>query len=1092
MNGGERRQLTLLNCAISMTGARGAPLDPEELGELLPLGHEVAAQIVKRHEGRVARIVGGELVAAFGYPVAHEDDPLRAVRAGLEIAAALGQLAPRLERGRDVEITTRVGIHTGLVVVGQRRLVGPVGDNLELDLSTIGDTTSVGAHLAQVAPPNSVSLSNRTHRLVQDFVECRSVGSFLTHGKAETMAVYLAMREKPVRSRFQAATARGLTPFVGRTRELQVLRDTFELVQANNGQVVFLSGEAGAGKSRLVLELQQEIADSGATWLEGYCTPSGQNSPYLPFVDLLKQVFGVEEADSSGRIVEKLDLATAGWRDNARPAVAYLKYLLSVDPGDPSIRTMDARERRAGILDGLRALLLELSRDRPLVLVVEDLHWIDDASEAALSALVDVVVAAPVLLLLTYRLGYTPKLPDRSYVTRLTLRDLPPAESAALAEAALQVSALPATLRALIVGKAEGNPLYLEEAVRSLLESGVIRRVAGAATLTRPIETIQVPDTLQGVILGRIDRLAPPARHALQLASVIGREFTLRLLQRISDRSAELEPAMAELKALELIYEKGYFRELAYLFKHARTHEVAYGTLLLERRRVLHRLVGAAIEELYADRLAEYDDMLAHHYWEGAVWDKALAYLVKAAQKAAAAFANQDALVYYDRALATCDQLRSPPVEGLRAIYEGRAAVCMTINDWAGVITNYRCLADLARTVEDRDLEALALVGGAIGHVFNHEFDLALDRSQQVLALVGEHGDSRALVGALLVRGQVEALRGELGPSREHLEEVVRLTRDDGGDFYAMFSRHLVGINHSWRGQYARGRRFSAAAVAIGRQLHSTMLLVSALFVEGLAAGGAGNYDESIALLREAIALGERAGERVHLSRAWNGLGWVYAEICNWEEAIRCNQRGLDLAVEVGEPEIVVNARTNLADCLIAAGQPDQAIQDLEELYASLPRFHEWVKWRYTQRLTHSLGEVLLANGEAERALQLADECLALAEPTESRKNVVKARRLRGEVFLAQGKLTSAETEILIAESIAREIGNPPQFWKTLVTLGDLRRAQGRTDDARAAYSEALVVIDGVAAGLSYDVLRCSLLESNHVQTIRQKLSDVR
>jgi tetratricopeptide (TPR) repeat protein len=411
----------------------------------------------------------------------------------------------------------------------------------------------------------------------------------------------------------------------------------------------------------------------------------------------------------------------------------------------------------------------------------------------------------------------------------------------------------------------------------------------------------------------------------------------------------------------------------------------------------------------------------------------------------------------------------------------------MTINDWKGVIANYRRLADLARTVGDGHVEALALVGGAIGHVFNHEFDLALVEAQKALTLADEVGDSAARVGALFVQGEVEALRGELRPSREHLEEVVRLTRENGGGFYGMFSRHMVGMNDSWRGKYEQAQQFSAEAIAIGKQQRVTMLLVSALFAQGLAFAGAGRYDDAIALLRQAIALGERAGERVHLARAWNTLGWVYAELCHWEQAIACNRRALDLAVAVGEPEIVVNARTNLADCAFATGRRDQAKRDLEEMYASLPRFHEWAKWRYTQHLTHSLGEVLLDEGETERALALADECLALAEPTESRKNVVKARRLRGQVFLAQRRLDAAERELLLALEVAYEIGNPPQLWKTLVALGALRQAQGRADEAHLAYRDALAVIDGVAAGLADEQLGRSFLESPQVQSIRQR-----
>ena len=333
-----------------------------------------------------------------------------------------------------------------------------------------------------------------------------------------------------------------------------------------------------------------------------------------------------------------------GWKEETRATAPYLKYLLSVDPGDERVQGMDPMERRAGILDGLRALVLEESRRRPLVIVVEDLHWVDEKSNEALAALVDVVASAPVLLILTFRPGYSHSLGERTYYSRLALNHLPPEESAAMAERVLAGVPLPKQVHQLITSKGEGNPFYIEEVTKSLVESGVLRQTNGSYTLDRPIEEIRVPDTIQEVILSRIDRLEREAKEAIQLASVIGREFTVRLLDRISDIETKLDDLLSNLKTLELIYEKGYFPELSYMFKHALTHDVAYSTLLIERRRALHRLIGAAIEELYADRLAEQYEALAHHFSEGQDWEKALEYLEKAGDKAVAAFANQDAL----------------------------------------------------------------------------------------------------------------------------------------------------------------------------------------------------------------------------------------------------------------------------------------------------------------------------------------------------------------------------------------------------------------------------------------------------------------
>ncbi len=543
---------------------------------------------------------------------------------------------------------------------------------------------------------------------------------------------------------------------------------------------------------------------------------------------------------------------------------------------------------------------------------------------------------------------------------------------------------------------------------------------------------------------------------------------------------------VAELRALELIYEKSAHPELAFMFKHALTHDVAYSTLLLERRKALHRIVAAAIEELYADRLQEHHEALAHHYYEGQEWEKALDYLVKAAQKATAAYANQDALDYYDRALQACDRLGDVPMETVMGIYGGKAEVSLTINDWTAVVANYSRLRELASAAGNHGVEGLALGGVAWGHVWTHEFDLAEAAAQEALALADKLNDDAIRAGGVFVLGWLDGTRGNLRACEETMSQAIRLSQETGQPAYELLGRGFQIMTHSWRALYEQAHRIAAEAVAASELHHVTIPLLFNKWNQGLAFAGHGRYDDAIAALLDALALCERMGDKAFQSRAWNTLGWAHGELCNWEKGIEYNRRGLELAHVVGDPEITINAQINLADYAFATGEREQARRELEELYASLPELHEWMKWRYSQHIMHSLGEVLLATGEAERALSLADECLALAEPTETRKNIVKGRRLRGQVFLAQGKLVEVEKELAAALKIAEDIGNPPQLWKTHAALGDLRQAQGKPDDARQAYRDALSVIDGVAAGLEDESLRETFLGSDHVQGIRR------
>jgi tetratricopeptide (TPR) repeat protein len=880
------------------------------------------------------------------------------------------------------------------------------------------------------------------------------------------------------------AAERGLTPYVGRRHEFDLLHRNLERVKDGRGQVILISGEAGIGKSRLLLEFRRSVQDA-VTWLEGQCLSYGKNIPYRPIIDIVKSAFGIEEGDSEAHIIQLIAERTAGWGQATLKTVPYLKALLSLDPGDPAILVMDPRERRAGILDGLRALLLQKSQRRPLVMIVEDLHWIDEQSEAVLKMIVEAITVAKVLLILTYRPGYVHSLGERSYFDRLALADLPPDQRLLLARNVLRQAALPKELATLITGKGEGNPFYIEEVTKSLVEAGVLRKRDGNYFLAQPAERVRVPDTIEEVILSRIDRLDVDAKSALQLASVIGREFTARLLDRISDMEVALDEVLGELKALELIYQEAYFPELAYMFKHALTQDVAYRTLLRERRKTLHQLIGKAIEELYADRLSEQYEMLAHHYYEGELWEEALIYLVKAGDKVAAAYANHDALDYYARALEVCELLEASELKTIADVAQKRGMVNLNIGDYKAAINDFSQMQAVAYRLEDQRLGGMALAFRALAEFEEHDPTASENSLRAALALVGEkHEDIRYFVSMRLTF-TLKAYNRHAKANAVYAA-AKKLTPASDDPAIHIWSRLVQPAILNWEG------RFDDALVIhrlYNEEAGTSSGNISLSWFKSLALGGKGEYQQALDLIKRSLASSERIGENLIRIRLLNTLGWIYGELQAHQKAMVWNRKGIKAAQAVGfpDPEVESNARLNLADNLSALGRLEEAEEQfliIEQIIRNPRPQDHFMLWRYSQRHFHSYGELWLARGEADKALAYADECLALAEESDSHKNVVKGLRLRGQAFLTKGQLEEAERELSLALEVAQQIGNPTQLWKTRAALGDLYKAWGRSSEAANAYQEAKTIIHEIAENLSDQVLQETFLASAFIQAI--------
>src|SRR5688572_10953998 len=642
---GERKQVTVLFVDVAGFTSMSERLDPEEVHRLMRGAFDRMLAEVHRYEGTVNQFLGDGIMALFGAPIAHEDHGRRAVHAALGIARVLDEYRRELVP-RGVTFRTRQGLNTGLVVVGS------IGGDLRMDYTAIGDTTNVAARLQQSAEPGRVTVSDATHRLVRAYFETRTIGEIHLKGRDEPIVAWEVLGAREARTRLELETAGGLTPFVGRARELGLLLDALASARDGRGHVAFLVGEPGMGKSRLLLELRQRVGND-VSWQEGHCLSFGRAMVFYPLVDLVRRWFGVEESDGEVGIVTKIERGLRDIGDDLKAAAPYLRALLSVDPGDVDVGAMNPAQRRRETLEALRRMLVRAAEQRPLVLVIEDLHWVDAATEEFLVSLVESVPAVGMLAVFTYRPGYANPFGERSYFTRITPATLSAEDSARMAAAVLAVDALPDELSNMVRHKAEGNPFYVEELMKSLGESGAIQRIEGRLVLTRAVTELAIPDTIHDVIAARIDRLADAPKRALQVAAVVGREFTRRLVERLADvhERSDAYEYLRELAVLELIHERRRYPELAYMFKHALTQDVAYASLLKQRRTELHGLAGRAIEELYADRLADHYEVLAHHFSKGEDWPRALDYLVRAAEKATRAFALRQAVETYDEAL---------------------------------------------------------------------------------------------------------------------------------------------------------------------------------------------------------------------------------------------------------------------------------------------------------------------------------------------------------------------------------------------------------------------------------------------------------
>ena len=625
---GERKQVTVLFADIKDSTELIKDLDPEAAQQLLDPALHRMMDAVHRFEGTVNQVLGDGIMALFGAPLAHEDHAMRACYAALTMQTAMRQYTEAVRRAHGIELRIRVGLNAGEVVVRA------IGNDLHMDYSAVGQTTHLAARMEQLAMPGTIRLTAAALRLVEGLVRVQALGPIPIKGLTAPVEVFELIGASALRRRLQAAAARGLTRFVGREAELAALRQALDQAGAGHGQVVAVMGEAGVGKSRLVYEGVHAHYTQGWRVLESASVSYGKATPYFPVVDLLKRYTHVEDADEPRTVRVKVTGQVLTLDETRQETVPALLWLLDVLPDDSSFRTLEPAQRRQRTLEALKRVLPRESQVQPVLLGFEDLHWIDAETQALLDSLIDSLPTARLLLLVNYRPEYQHGWGSKTYYTQLRLDPLPPASAEAFLDALLGQDPSLAPLKRVLIERTEGNPFFLEESVRTLVETGGLLGAPGAYRLAQALTTIQMPATVQAVLAARIDRLPAEEKQVLQAAAVIGTAVPLPLLQAIAELpEAALHRGLAHLQAAEFLYETRLFPERAYTFKHALTQQVAYQSLLTSTRQRYHQQLARELEARFPDTVETQPERLAHHYTEAGLAEPAVEYWQRAGER---------------------------------------------------------------------------------------------------------------------------------------------------------------------------------------------------------------------------------------------------------------------------------------------------------------------------------------------------------------------------------------------------------------------------------------------------------------------------
>jgi class 3 adenylate cyclase/tetratricopeptide (TPR) repeat protein len=1014
---GERKQVTVLFADLKGSMELLADRDPEEARKLLDPVLERMMEAVHRYEGTVNQVMGDGVMALFGAPLAHEDHAVRACYAALRMQDQIRRYAEQARREHGALVHVRVGVNSGEVVVRS------VGSDLRMDYTAVGQTTHLAARLEQMAMPGSILITAATLGLAEGYVEVEPLGPIPIKGLPAPVEAYEIRGAGRVRTRLQASAARGLSRFVGREAEMEQLRAAQEQAAAGHGQVVAVVGEPGVGKSRLFYEFIRSHRTRGWLVLESASVSYGRATAYLPVIDLLKSYFRIEPRDDARTITEKVGGKVLMLDRTLEETIPAMLALLDTLPEDSPFRALEPPDRRRRTLQALKALLLRESRVQPLVLVFEDLHWIDDETQAILDSLLESLPAVSVLLLVNYRPEYRHAWGSRTYYRQLRIDPLGGESADELLRALLGSDPSLDALKRLLLERTQGNPFFLEESVRGLLEVGALAGERGGHRLTHPVTALQVPASVQALLASRIDRLAAEDKQLLETAAAIGKDVSYPLLAAVAgEEEGPLQQALGRLQGAEFLYETRLFPEAEYTFKHALTHEVAYAGLVLERRRSVHARIVEAIERMHAGRLEEQIEALAHHTFRAEQWGPATRLLRQAGDRARERWANREAANLYEQALVALSHLPEGQDRAREAL-EMRARLRLALIPLADFRT-------VLPHLQAMDVDATAL------------------------------GEERWLALIMAWRGECLRTCGEDAATVTAGERALGMLRSQGADAVDLAAASFqLTLTYNAQGRYRAAAQLlgesstALKAVPLEQQLHRTadIRLPNMLGSQAFCLATLGEFEEAVARGTEAVALAETPGfvaRPLGLVIGLMGLGATYLIRGDASRAAPLLERGRTVALERDVALGLGFHCSALGHARALQGRNSEALALIEEAIA---------QWAAIGRVTGSsrhrwlLAEAHLLGNRPDDARKAVQEALELARRHGERGNEAEALRILGECAVASARadLTTARQSFEQALALAEELGMRPLVAHCHLGLGKLYRRTDKRGEVR-------------------------------------------
>jgi predicted ATPase/class 3 adenylate cyclase len=1013
---GERKQVTVLFADLRGSLELLVGRDPEEARALLDPVLERMIDAVHRFEGTVNQVMGDGIMALFGAPVAHEDHAVRAGYAAIRMQEAIRAFGEETQ-SPPVPYKIRVGLNAGEVVVRG------IGNDLTMDYTAVGETTHLAGRMEQLAAPGTILVTETFVRLTEGYLHFKPLGLVPVRGLTEPIEVFELVGAEPTRVRFQA-TGRGLTRFVGRRSEFEALEKALQRARAGQGQALAVIGEPGVGKSRLFYEFLDSSSTGGCTILETGAVSYGKLNACLPLRELLRALFQIDPRDHPRDIHDKVTARLTKLDESLGGTLPGLMALLDGPVEDQTWRELDPAQRRQQMFDGLKRLLIRLSQNQPLIVMVENLHWIDAETHAFLDYLIESLPTARVLLLVNYRPEFQHAWGSKAYYVQLRLDPLSSDSAGELLEVMLGPAPELQPLKRLLMERTEGNPFFLEECTRTLVETNVVVGEWGARRLGKAFSAIQVPVTVQAILAARIDRLAQDDKRVLQCAAVIGKDISFSILQAVVGASeTELRQSLSHLQTAEFLYERSLFPELEYTFKHALTQDVAYSTLLLERRRELHASIVQAIETINAARLLNEIDRLAHHAFRGALWDKAVSYSRQAGAKAAMNSAYREAVACFDQALQAMARLPESR-DRLEQAFDLR----MELRPWLAPLGDYDRVLNLLREAEPlaralNDRRRLGLVRAYMTDCFRltGKNDRAIACGTEALAIATEIGDFSLQIQAHLMLGHASHAVANYGRAVELLKWNVRalqgeLMRQRFGNtaLPAVFSRSFMGFSLADLGEFGEAVALAEEGLRLAEDSDTAHSQVVAGHSLGLVHLCQGNLDRALPVLEQAFRRCEihhiPLGRRLIAS----ALGYAYA-----------------LSGRVGDGIALLEA----------------AVRQAETLKVVF-RYALWLAW---------LGEAYLLAGRRKDALELAQRAVERASTHQEPGHQASALRLCGEIAASAEPADVGEAERAYGQAIllADRLGMRPLRAQCSLGLGTLHLRVGRSEAARTELAAA-------------------------------------